>query len=233
MDLTKARPFRDGRLSTTKRGLADQELSIVCLGSSCRLHESETLSQNVEEGKRYIDLAAELGSPFIRVFGDRIPEGAVRDRVIDQVAEGLVELGRYAEGTEVQVLIESHGDFSRSDDLIEVMRKVDHPNVGVLWDAHHPYRFFGESVEDTYNKLKEFTKHIHVKDSVPTRDGCLYRLLGQGDFPVRELVHLLESDGYGGWISFEWEKHWHPELEEPEVALPAFVDTFRAQEAKT
>lgn len=38
--------------------------------------------------------------------------------------------------------------------------------------------------------------------------------------PVRELLQLLDGGGYAGWISVEWEKRWHPEIEEPEVALP-------------
>lgn len=31
----------------------------------------------------------------------------------------------------------------------------------------------------------------------------------------------------------EWEKRWHPEIEEPEVALPVFVQVLRAAEAQT
>jgi fatty-acyl-CoA synthase len=45
-------------------------------------------------------------------------------------------------------------------------------------------------------------------------------LLGQGEVPVREMLELLSGDGYEGWISVEWEKRWHREIEAPEVALP-------------
>jgi sugar phosphate isomerase/epimerase len=45
-------------------------------------------------------------------------------------------------------------------------------------------------------------------------------LLGQGEVPVQEMIALLAHDGYQGWVSVEWEKRWHPEIEEPEVALP-------------
>jgi hypothetical protein len=34
------------------------------------------------------------------------------------------------------------------------------------------------------------------------------------------MVGLLADGGYQGWVSVEWEKRWHPEIEEPEVALP-------------
>lgn len=43
---------------------------------------------------------------------------------------------------------------------------------------------------------------------------------------------LLAGGGYDGWLSFEWEKRWHSELEEPEVAFPAFVRTLRELEGQ-
>ena len=44
--------------------------------------------------------------------------------------------------------------------------------------------------------------------------------LGEGEVPVREIIGLLAAGGYGGYFSVEWEKYWHPEIEEPEIALP-------------
>ena len=41
--------------------------------------------------------------------------------------------------------------------------------------------------------------------------------------PVREFIHLLERRAYPGFIHFEWEKGWHPEIAGPEIALPHFA----------
>jgi hypothetical protein len=41
------------------------------------------------------------------------------------------------------------------------------------------------------------------------------------------MVGLLAAGGYQRWLSVEWEKHWHPEIEEPEIALPAHVKLLR------
>ena len=38
--------------------------------------------------------------------------------------------------------------------------------------------------------------------------------------PVIQMLGLLAAGGYRGWISVEWEKRWHPEIAEPQVALP-------------
>ncbi len=55
--------------------------------------------------------------------------------------------------------------------------------------------------------------HVQVKD--PRRTP----LLGEGEVPVRTILELLRRHGYR-WVAVEWEKKWHPEIPEPEVALP-------------
>src|SRR5947208_11003504 len=113
MDLTKAAPFRGNRLPTTKRELSDAGLAIPCLDTSCRFDQEASLSSNIDEGKRHIDLAAALDAPYIRVFGDRIADDQSREKIIGQVVAGLLALAQHAEGTGVQGLLESHSDFAR------------------------------------------------------------------------------------------------------------------------
>jgi sugar phosphate isomerase/epimerase len=232
MDLTKAPPFTSSRLPATKRELKDRGLAIPCLDTSCRFDQASAIANSIDEGKRHIDLASALDAPYIRVFGDRIPDSQSRPKIIEQVTEGLLTLARYAEGTRVQVLLESHGDFARVQNLLDVLQGVHHPQVGVLWDVHHPFRFFSEPLADTYEKLKDRIRHVHLKNSVSTNDGVRYSLMSHGVVPVDEVLRLLASGGYDGWIAFEWEKRWHPEIEEPEVALPDFVRVLQTAEAK-
>jgi fatty-acyl-CoA synthase len=59
------------------------------------------------------------------------------------------------------------------------------------------------------------------------KDGWQLVLLGEGEVPVREMLGLLAAGGYPGWISVEWEKRWHPEIEPPEVALPQHLAVLR------
>ena len=40
-------------------------------------------------------------------------------------------------------------------------------------------------------------------------------------------LSVLRELNYNGYVSFEWEKYWHPEIEEPEVALPDFIRAIR------
>ena len=49
-----------------------------------------------------------------------------------------------------------------------------------------------------------------------------YVLFGGGEFPALDCMRLLRNSGYQGWFSLEWEKMWHLDLEDPEIALCLF-----------
>jgi fatty-acyl-CoA synthase len=52
-------------------------------------------------------------------------------------------------------------------------------------------------------------------------------LLGEGEVPVQEMPRALTRRGYAGWVSVEWEKKWHPEIPDPEIALPQHIEWLR------
>jgi sugar phosphate isomerase/epimerase len=70
-------------------------------------------------------------------------------------------------------------------------------------------------------------RHTHLKDSRPEGSDVRYVLVGSGTVPVRQIVRVLKQSGYKGYYGFEWEKGWHPEIEEPEVAFPQFAARMR------
>jgi sugar phosphate isomerase/epimerase len=87
----------------------------------------------------------------------------------------------------------------------------------------------GEDIETTWRVLGPRIKHVHIKDGVRRADGSWQLvLLGKGEVPCRAVVELLHREGYQGYIAAEWEKKWHPEIEEPEVALPQHAETLRS-----
>ncbi|QGN34088.1 hypothetical protein GJV80_16095 [Microlunatus sp. Gsoil 973] len=51
-------------------------------------------------------------------------------------------------------------------------------------------------------------------------------LTGTGIAPLGDLVATLLAADFTGYVDFEWEKAWHPEIEEPEVAIPHFRRAF-------
>lgn len=225
MDLTKVPELAPEHVAEAKRQLAAHGLAVSCLGASANMHDMEpvTHAAQLDEARRFIDLAQQLGAPYVRVFGNEYVKDVPRDQMLAHIAGALRELGDYARGKGVTVIIESHGDFTDSPSLLELLQRADSPNVQLLWDAHHTFVSGKEEPEVTVAKLGRYIRHTHLKDSVPAGTDRRYVLTGTGDVPVKRQVAALAKIGYKGFYSFEWEKRWHPEIEEPEVAIAQYA----------
>ena len=121
------------------------------------------------------------------------------------------------------VLLESHGDFITSPVLEEILEKTASPHVALLWDAHNTFVEGKEDPEVTVRQLGKYIRHTHLKDARLANGQDNYVLTGRGDVPVKRQVELLAASGYTGCYSFEWEKVWHPEIAEPEIAISDFA----------
>lgn len=212
----------------TARRIARAGLEVSAFSSSARMFapSAEERARHLDEVRQYARLCGIFGSRFIRVFGGPIGQ-TPPEQAFETAAAALDEMARTV-GPALTVAVETHDDWIASDLLAQVMRRVSQPNLGVLWDLHHPFRFKGESPRQTYDNIGRWTVATHLKDSQPMADGqCRYCLPGEGDVPLAEMVRLLRQGGYDGDLTLEWEKRWHPELEEPEVALPAYARFMR------
>ena len=236
MDLSKRPEFSAARVAESRRQLAERQLRVVGLGASTNMHETDPARRaaGLDEARRYVELAQALGAPYVRVFGNNWVRGEAREATLARVATALRELGEHARARGVTVLLESHGDFTDSPTLVELMRRADSPGVALLWDAHHTYAFSREDPDATARQLMPWVRHTHLKDSLPPAapnparpQDRRYVLTGRGEIPVRRQFEALARHGYRGYYSFEWEKRWHPEIEEPEVALAHFAQVAR------
>jgi sugar phosphate isomerase/epimerase len=226
MDLTTRVEFGPVRLPETRAQLAARGLRVICLGSSANMHEMDGARAipQLDEVCRFVDLAEALRAPFVRVFGNRYVDGVPRETTLDHIAARLRDLGTYAAPRGVTILIESHGDFTDSTSLLAILTRAASPAVALLWDAHHTFASSNETPDQTVLALGRWIRHTHLKDSIPADNERRYVLTGAGDVPVRQQVEVLAASGYAGYYSFEWEKRWHPEIEEPEVALAHFAN---------
>lgn len=228
LDLPALPIFSPTNLASTRRQVADAGLKIVNLGSSANMHflDAKKRQSNLDEAKKFIDLANQLACPFIRVFPNDLPKDQPENETVNAIIQGLIELGNYAKNSGVKVLLESHGKVIKSDMLLHIMQETHHKNVGLVWDFFNMWSVTKEPPAQVYQTLKKYILHTHIKDAVVTEAGEKYTLLGEGNAPVKEALHALKSGGYSGYYSFEWEKLWHPEIAEPEIAIPHFSKNF-------
>lgn len=230
LDLTKCKEFEtsSARKETLQR-MKDAGLKFTNLGSSAALHfaEGAERTKNLEEGKRFIDLANEIECPFIRVFPNSFLKENGKEKSMELISNGLLELAEFAKGTRVKVLIESHGDLVYVDDLENIMTSAAHQNAGMIWDISNMWTITKEPPAIAYARLKKYICHTHIKDAKLVNGKPQYVLLGRGEVPIMQAVDMLAEDNYKGHFSFEWEKLWHPQIEAPEIALADYIKVMK------
>ena len=222
MDLTKCPEFNTSQnIAATLSIMKDKNLSFVDLGSSTSLHlaDSAERKKSLDEAKRFIDLAQKIQCPHVRVFPNNLPKDRDKAETMDLITKGLLELGDYAKGSNVSALMETHGDLVWSQDIQKVMQSAFNEHTGLVWDITNMWSITKEPPAVVYQKLKKYIRHTHIKDLKMIDGKEHYMLLGRGEVPIFTAIDVLQHGGYKGYYSFEWEKLWHPEILEPEVAL--------------
>jgi fatty-acyl-CoA synthase len=204
------------------------ELPVTVLATSVRLATADpkVRQRTLDEAHAWIDLAAELQVPVIRYFAARNPPELDLERSIQAVGEMLAQLSDHAEQAGVKVGVETHDEFASSTTVARALALAPNPAVGAVWDLYHTARM-GETPAQALHQIGDRVLNVHLKDGRRTADGWQLLLLGEGEIPVKDALRQLNERGYREYISVEWEKKWHPEIPEPEVAFPQHLALLR------
>jgi sugar phosphate isomerase/epimerase len=181
----------------TRKGIA-----YACVATSCRYANPESNKEHIEGSHKAIDLAADIGSKRIRVFGGKLGAGIERDAAVDLVAESLRAVADHAGERGVFVCMETHDDWCDPRHVAEIMQRVDHPNVCVNWDVMHPVRTGLATIDESFEILKSWIRHLHIHDA--HKESTDLRPIGKGYVDHRRVVELLMGMGYSGYLSGEW-----------------------------
>lgn len=221
----KIKYFSDERIEDTMRYLDTLGIEIPMLTTGAEIAVKGKEESALEEAYAYVDLASRLNVPYIRLLcaSTAAPSGGDRDIA----AKLYIQICQYAQKKRVSPLIETNGIFADTKLLKEFMDSVNCGNKGVLWDIHHPYRFMGESVDQTLSNIGKLIKYVHIKDSVMDKGQVVYKMSGYGDVPIQEAINKLRKSGYNGYLTYEWVKRWNKALEEPGVALCHYINFIK------
>ena len=221
----KVRVFDDANYKGTLQQLDDAGLVLTQLTSGATLGMPDSATAGRQEAMDYIDMAAKLGVPYIRVMISPQPGPEPVD--MEGARKLYQELCEYAKPKGVCVLVETNGVLADSRVMREFIADGDPDSSGVLWDIHHPYRFFNESPEFTFRHIGKYVKNTHVKDSVYKDGKISYRMMGYGDVPVFDALKILKAAEYHGFITLEWVKRWNKELQEPGIVFYHYVSYMK------
>jgi sugar phosphate isomerase/epimerase len=195
-------------LATVRKQFDVANLAVSCVSTSLNFSSPDIVERQktIAGVKQCLRVADAVGAPYIRVFGGDIPHGLEPTGVIDYIAEALDDCSEYAEKekTRAMILLETHGAFSHSNYVGEVMSQVYSPKLGALWDPLHSIRVL-ESASDTYDAICEYVKHVHVHELAFNDDRT--RLVpcevGEGIVPLPQITDLLKAGNFRGYMSLE------------------------------
>lgn len=225
VDLPKVEEFLPARIKETRRRFDDAGIQVVCIGTSVRMTSLDKAERGkqLEASRANCAIAEGLGARYLRVFGGPIPEQQDREATVAAIVEGLSQIADETRARGVTSLLETHDAFSTSDSILDLFARGASRNLEILWDTLHTHRH-GESGASTWARLGPRIRLVHLKDSAKSSaKGFDLVLTGEGTVPIPSFLEVLKAANYDGYVNFEWEKAWHPEIEDPEVAIPQFA----------
>ncbi|MFE6283325.1 sugar phosphate isomerase/epimerase family protein [Streptomyces sp. NPDC057877] len=159
------------------------------------------------ELRALLDLARDLGAPYIRVFPGADVHGQSPEEADATAARRLGTAAEHATDAGVRILLETHDSHRTAADTIRVLGLVGHRQVGALWDVMHTW-LGGEQPSETYAALSPHLGYVQVKD-ILSADDTTPLPLGAGVLPLAECVEILSRHGWDGWLCWEYEKRWY------------------------
>ena len=208
--MDKDGPFHKYNTAATVRELREKGISIPCFDTSLDISSDENA---ISSAKALIEIARNARVPYVVVC-------ALTDHE-ETVYAALEALLPLAEEKEVSILLKTSGIYSDTARLRRALDFFASDHLAALWDVHHPYRDHGESGDTTIKNLGAYIAHVHMRDS---DDSGIYQLIGEGTMPIDSVMRALSSVNYDAFISLEWKPEWLPDLQDPEIIFPHFVN---------
>ena len=185
--------------------------------------------------KLHIDAAEQLGlkwmrhdvASFRRPFSENTPENFEKE--LPLMVDGIRRLYEYADKKGIATTLENHGFFCNgADRVIRMITASDCPNLKMTMDVGNFLCVDDDPVAAVKKCLpyaaivhfKDF--YIRKKDRLPgqtemfncnngswfeTIGGKMLRgsILGQGDMDIPEIIRLIKTSGFDGYLSLEFE----------------------------
>ena len=189
-------------------------ISSTAVGNKFSLPPGKARDQQIAHVKQWIDHAAVLGAPVIRIFSGSAGKGQKVEDARKLAVDAIEECCEYAGRSGIFLGLENHGGLTATaDGMLEVVRAVKSPWFGAWMDTGN---FHGQDVYAELEKIAPYTLHVQVKVVTSSR--------GQGRMPTdfARLAKILGKVHYRGWLCLEYE-----ESEDPRQACPPYLAKLR------
>jgi len=224
---TEPNYLRKIRMQAHKRGIA---LSYIGVSSNFG-KPLEELENEVATAKQWIDTAAFMGIPLVRVFAAWIPAGDTEEAVWARMIPCLKEVAQHGEdkGVVVGLHNHNHGCVTRTGkDVRRIIEEVDNPYFSHILDTGQYVGSPGASGQrghedpalNFYGSIEEtapLAVHIRCK---------IYRIQNGTEewLNYPRIFKILKGVNYNGWLSVVYEGQ---DVEAEATAVPKAVKYLR------
>ena len=200
------------RAQTHRLGLS---ISATAIGNDFCLAEGDARQKQLAECREWIDYAAIMGAPAIRIFAGKTPKDDTDDVAIERCVAGINECLKYAATKGVFLALENHGGITATPtQLLSIIEKVDaSPWFGVNFDSGN---FHTDDPYADLEKIAPYAVNAQIKASISPGG----KEKQPADF--ERIIKILKDAGYRGFVALEYE-----ESESPFDAIPKILDQLR------
>lgn len=195
------------------------------------LVEEERLAAN-KEVYRCIEICKMLGAKYIRIYGGSQLSNDYTDydAKLEMLCQSMRELGDEALKHDIILVLENHFNTMTFDaqSTVKVINAINHPAVKALYDQTNITFLYGEDSQTALELQKDIIAYVHAKDMVFVKENAKFqaadvthvtkeerhvrsRIPGEGIIPWDYIMKTLKEYNYDGYVSFEYERRWHPD----------------------
>ena len=168
--------------------------------------ESAAIRQKaIERLKQAVDCAHALGSkiicgPFHSAFATFTTRRPPEDQEYGWSAEVLNAAGAYAAEADIVLTVEALNRFecylcNTMEQLLNLVRRADHPNVKAMFDTHHA-NIEEKKLPLAIKTIATVLRHVHISENDRGTPG-------DGHIAFDETFAALAAIGYKGWLTIE------------------------------
>jgi sugar phosphate isomerase/epimerase len=194
----------DSQLKEVAAVLRGHGISTSSIGSPIgKIGIADRFDPHLEQFARALEIADELGAPYLRLFSFFIPYGCEPRQHRDEVLRRMTSLAARAEGHDVILVHENekevYGDIPQR--CLDIVESVGSPSLRLAWDAANFVQCGIRPFSDGYATLRPYVDYIQVKDALFDTGEVVPA--GEGDGEIVETVRALRADGFNGFFSLE------------------------------
>jgi L-ribulose-5-phosphate 3-epimerase len=203
----------DDYLLPLRRLAYRNRVEIYSIGTRVRLAQptASLREQQLDELRKWLDVAQKVGATHVRVFGGAKPEGTTLEQAIDFAAETLKRGAEYAGARGLILGVEDDGgitDFAK--DTIEIVKRADSPWAGMNLDIGN---FRPPAVYEQIDMSIPYAVSTHMKTEVALDDGKT-----RAPFDWDRVFKMFAAHGFRGYMGLEYEASG-----DPATAVPTYL----------